>query len=175
MDLLLAIAKQIGFEHISELNTASLNPSPDVRKMCRADICQHYGHSWSCPPACGQLETLRKRMLSFEHGILVQSVGYMDDEFDIDTIAQTESLQKFRFDKLVRQAKHIHPALFAMACGTCTRCKRCTYPDRPCRYPDRLYPSMEACGLMVKDVCDASGLQYCYGQNTIAFTSCILF
>ena len=32
---------------------------------------------------------------------------------------------------------------------SCGICKTCTYPDAPCRFPDRARRSMEACGIDV--------------------------
>ena len=78
------------------------------------------------------------------------------------------------FDSLVRQLRVFFPDCLPMGAGACRACRRCTCPDRPCRHPDRMYPSMEAYGLLVSDVAVRSGLGYNYGENTMSFTSCIL-
>ena len=64
--------------------------------------------------------------------------------------------------------------VLGMGAGTCRRCKSCTYPDAPCRFPEDSYSSMEAYGLWVSKVCELSGIPYNYGPNTIAYTSCFL-
>ena len=64
--------------------------------------------------------------------------------------------------------------VLAMGAGACMLCEACTYPDAPCRFPDRMAASMEASGLFVSKVCTDNGLQYNYGPNKIAFTSCYL-
>ena len=64
--------------------------------------------------------------------------------------------------------------LLALGAGSCTRCKQCSYPDAPCRFPERMTSSMEACGMLVLQVCKDNGLTYYYGPNTIAYTSCFL-
>ena len=61
-----------------------------------------------------------------------------------------------------------------MGVGACSLCEECTYPDAPCRFPDRMATSMEACGLFVSKVCTDNGLAYNYGQGNMAFTSCFL-
>lgn len=61
------------------------------------------------------------------------------------------------------------------ASGRCTLCARCTYPDRPCRYPTKRLSSMEAYGLFVSDICTRSGLAYNYGPRTMTYTSCVLY
>jgi hypothetical protein len=72
------------------------------------------------------------------------------------------------------QVRHFYPDCLPMGAGTCRLCRLCTYPDRPCRHPDRMVASMEAYGLLVSDVAVRSGLGYNYGENTMCFTSCVL-
>ena len=62
-----------------------------------------------------------------------------------------------------------------LAVGGCTRCKTCTYPDAPCRFPDRNFSSMEATGLLVNQVCVDNGVPYNYGRGKMAYTSCLLY
>lgn len=171
---LLALAREIGFSHCGLLDPRALVLNPKIREMCSTDRCGAYGHSWSCPPACGDLDTLRKRIQGYDGGILVQTTGVLADAFDMAVMGETERVHKRLFDTLTRQAKQLFPHCLPMSAGSCTRCKQCTYPNRPCRYPDRVYPSMEAYGLWVSEVCRQSGLAYYYGENTITYTACIL-
>ena len=67
-----------------------------------------------------------------------------------------------------------YPELMAIGAGTCTRCKQCSYPDAPCRFPNLMTSSMEALGMLVLEVCKNNDLTYYYGPNTIAYTSCFL-
>lgn len=168
------LAEQIGFSHIGPVNMDALQPSPEVRKMCASGRCQMYGHSWSCPPGCGTVEEMAAKLRQYEEGLLVQTTGQMEDDFDLDTIRSAEQLHRSRFETLARQARLLEPDCMPMSAGTCTRCKKCTYPDRPCRFPSRVFPSMEACGLLVGDVCTRSGLAYNYGPKTITYTACVL-
>ena len=66
-------------------------------------------------------------------------------------------------------------ASFAPGAGCCTICAKCTYPDKPCRYPSKRLSSMEAFGLFVSDICARSGLGYNYGPRTMTYTSCLLY
>jgi predicted metal-binding protein len=61
-----------------------------------------------------------------------------------------------------------------MGMGACTRCGQCTYPDQPCRFPELAYPSMEAYGLVVSEVCKRNGAPYYNGPDTVTFSSCML-
>ena len=142
--------------------------------MCAADRCQCYGKNWTCPPACGTIEEATLRADPYRPGIIVQSVGQLEDDFDFESMEATAELHRQRFQKLVDGLKKEWPAMLPMGAGACTPCERCTYPDEPCRFPDEAIPSMEAYGLFVSQVCTASGMDYNHGKLTVTYTSCIL-
>lgn len=167
------LAVQAGFR-TALFEADLLRPDPEVRRMCAENRCARFGASWSCPPACGSLKELSERMAGYDVGLLLVSVTEIDGDFDLDGIRDADLLHKKRFDTVVRQVRQLFPECMPMAAGSCTRCVKCTYPNAPCRHLDRLYPSMEACGLIVSDVCTACGLRYNNGPSTITFVSCIL-
>ncbi len=169
------LAGEIGFEHFGKLNTDALIFREEVRAMCEDDRCGSWNKSWTCPPACGSLEAISRRAKRFSEGILVQTTGSLEDPFDMEAMRDLEALHKQRFQTFVRQAEQVCSRTLPMSAGTCTLCRRCTYPSRPCRFPGRAHPSMEAYGLLISEVLERSGMRYNYGKNTMTFTSCILF
>ena len=169
------LAVQNGFEHIAPLCMEALEPLPEVREMCASGKCGKYGKCWTCPPGCGPLEALREQASAFPRGVLLQSTGTLEDDFDVDTMMETERIHKERFLRFVEWLRANAPRSMPMSAGACTICKECTYPDAPCRFPDRAIPSMEACGLLVSDACTKAGLAYYYGPRTITYSSCALF
>ena len=170
----LAMAEELGFSHWGELNTGALAFRTEVRDMCAENRCGHYGKTWTCPPGCGTLEAITARAARYTCGVIVQSTGQLEDNFDVETMLETGKLQAERFDALVPRVRALFPDCLPMSAGGCERCRPCSYPDAPCRFPDLAFPSMEAYGLVVSDVCRDSGVAYYYGPGTITYTSCIL-
>ena len=175
MEKLFALCREIGFDHFGPLCPGDLRFLPEVREMCAADRCRSYGRSWTCPPHCGTLEEAAAQAKRFTQGLLVQTTGTMEDDFDLDCMMDTEQRHKEHFSLLADRVQALYPGCLPMGCGTCTLCDTCTCPDSPCRFPDRAIPSMEAYGLLVSQVCEKAGLAYYYGPRTITYTSCILF
>ncbi len=170
------IAKEnFGFEQAAELSVSSLVFLPEVRAMCLEDRCGSYGKRWTCPPACGTLSEITEKVREYPFGIVVQTVKTLEDEFDWETMMEAERLQKKRIQGLAEFMKQECVGCLPMSSGTCGICEECTYPDHPCRFPDRTWPSMEAYGLLVQDVCSRSGINYYYGSDKISFTGCILY
>ena len=163
-----------GFSNAGELNIKSLVFMPEVREMCNAEKCRQYNTSWRCPPACGSIEEAAERAAQYSYGIIVQTTAHMKDEFDYETIQETGEKHKKNFASLVAKLKIRYPDILPMGAGTCNLCDKCTYPDEPCRYPDKSISSMEAYGLWVSKVCEMSGIPYNYGKLTLTYTSCYL-
>ncbi|MCL2519051.1 MAG: DUF2284 domain-containing protein [Oscillospiraceae bacterium] len=175
IDELVKEALELGFSHAGKLNMDALVFMPEVRDMCRADRCHSYGKCWTCPPGCGTLEDITERAAKYSYGVIVQTTGEMEDEFDAETTMLAAQNQKDNFIKLIDIWKKRYDDILPMGAGGCRICEKCTYPDAPCRFPDKAWPSMEAYGLWVSKVCELSDIPYYYGKNTITYTSCCLF
>ena len=173
-ECLIKDALDIGFSQAGKLNTTALEFMPEVRDMCNAYRCRSYNRNWRCPPACGTIEDAAQRAAAYSYGIIVQTIGNMEDEYDYETMKETGERHKANFDILVAKLKSEFGDVLPMGAGTCTICESCSYPDAPCRFPDKSISSMEAYGLWVSRVCELSGLPYYNGKDTITYTSCYL-
>ena len=91
MDLkeLQQLGKEIGFFKIEEMDTGKIKLLPEVRQMCSTDKCHMYGRNWSCPPACGTLEECGEDISGYTRGIIVQTKGELEDEFDGEGMMET--------------------------------------------------------------------------------------
>lgn len=172
---LAALAAENGFSHWAAADMAALVPRQEVRDMCRADRCGRWDRSWSCPPACGDLRAAAAAIAGFSAGILLQTSGPLSDDFDYEAMEALECRHKKSFMDFTRQARLLAGDCLPMSAGSCTVCRVCTYPDRPCRFPQKRFYSMEAFGLLVSDVCLRSGLQYNYDARNMTYTSCLLY
>ena len=170
-----ALALDCGFTVAEPIDVKTLKFLPDVRSMCAADRCQSYGKNWSCPPACGELEYWEEKASHFSHGLVLQTVGDREDSYDFEAMMEVADENKRQFEAFTAALRERGGDFLAMSAGTCTRCESCTYPDAPCRFPEKLYPSMEACGLFVSGVCSDNGIRYYYGEDKIAYTCCVLY
>ena len=167
-------AKNCDFTHYAQLDISTLEFLQEIRDMCNPEQCRSYNKSWSCPPACASLEEMRERVKAYKTGILVQTVGDLEDSMDWDGIMEAGAQHKENFGKMRKELSKKFPSILALGAGECKVCEACTYPDSPCRYPEKMEISMEACGLFVSKVCTDNNLKYNHGPDTIAFTSCFL-
>ena len=167
-------ALAFGFSHAAPLDAAGLKVRDEVRDMCNANVCRMFDKSWMCPPACGSIEENAEILKRYRLGLLVQTTGELEDDFDYEGMQAAGELQKERFAAFRSVLMAEYPDLLALSSGGCTLCKKCTYPDAPCVRPNEAMASMEAFGLLVSDVCTANELGYYYGPGTITYTGCYL-
>ena len=168
------LGKQAGFTHIAPLDCSTIKLLPEVRQMCASNACHMYDKNWYCPPGCGALQECEERVQKYSHGILVQTVGELEDSMDGEGMMETEAAHKAHFSTMESLLRPLYPHMLAIGAGCCTRCTSCTYPDAPCRFPDKSFASMEAYGMLVTQVCQDNNLPYYYGPCTISYTSCFL-
>lgn len=167
-------ALEAGFTHVGLLKTSTIRLMPEVREMCQSNSCHMYGKRWSCPPGCGELPECRRKIDRYQEGIIVQTIGQLEDSMDGETMMETEAIHKKTFYEFEKKLRQKYPDMLPIGAGCCTKCKECTYPDAPCRFPEQAFSSMEAYGMLVTQVCQANGLKYYYGPCTISYTSCYL-
>ena len=87
-------ALDAGFSQAGELNMSALVFMPEVREMCIADRCHQYGKNRRCPPGCGSLEEASKCAAQYIYGLIVQTIGKTEDDFNVDTIQSASEKYK---------------------------------------------------------------------------------
>lgn len=173
-DQLAKLAEESGFSAWTPLDVSAIELKKEVRDMCAVNSCGQYGKRWSCPPGCGTLEECAERLRAWDRGILVQTYGEIEDGFDFEAMMEIEADHKEHVAQMYGILRNTGTEVMALGAGCCTVCAKCTYPDAPCRFPEKMVSSMEAYGMVVLEVCKANGLQYYYGADKMAYTSCFL-
>lgn len=151
--------------------------SQEFRTICKGNGCGNYGQCWMCPPDVGEIESLMREVRRYPEGLLYQTIGRLEDSYDIEGMTQSAenhmqvSLRLQRRAKVLLTAEPLH-----VSCGGCHLCERCAKRDHlPCRHPELALPSMEAYGVDVYNTACNAGLQYCNGQNTVTFFGMVLW
>ncbi|MEG0378297.1 MAG: DUF2284 domain-containing protein, partial [Eubacterium sp.] len=131
------IAKAFGFFTVAALDVKTVKSNAEVRKMCEANTCRKYNKNWTCPPACGTIQRCQEKIAAYKNGILLQTVGVIEDSFDFEGMMALEVIHKENFADFVEKARKTYPDMLPLNVGCCTVCKTCTYPDNPCRQPEK--------------------------------------
>lgn len=169
-----ADAVALGFTHAGYAKIETLKTMDEVRDMCAVDKCNAYDRTWTCPPGCGTVEECGQRMREYDWGLLVQTTAYLEDSMDYEGMVEGAERQKENTEKLYRILREKYKDVLALTTASCDICSSCSYPDAPCRFPDRATAAMEGYGLLVSQVCRDNGLEYYYGKDTVTYTGLFL-
>lgn len=168
------LAEEYHFDCSALMDVTKLDVLQDVRDACKSNKCGAYNTTWACPPAFGDLEASEAMLRKYTRGLLVQSVQVLEDEFDWEGIEELGKRHGENFRKLHERLKKDYPGMLALGAGGCKICAKCTYPDAPCRFPEKMTYSMEGFGLFVSRVCEQCGIPYYHGKGTMTFSGCYL-
>lgn len=154
---------------------AHLHYAQEVRAACEKNICRGYGATWACPPAVGTVEECRARVAHYDTMLLFARCYQLEDSFDFE--GMMESLVDFKkqvdvfADRLPSQLSDY----LLLSNEGCHRCKECTYPSAPCRFPEKLYHALEGYGFIVSKLASQAGIRYHNGANTVTYFGALLF
>lgn len=150
---------------------------PGVRELCRQNACGYYGKNHMCPPAIKGIEEWKEEIFSFEHAFVVTKVFPTKNRFDVKAMHEggvnfENTLRTIRDDA---DKRYPEKGVRILGAGPCLFCKECTcLTDEPCRFPDKAYPSVEACGVDVVRLSREMNLRYHNGKNTLTYFGMIL-
>ena len=139
---------------------------PKFLECCRA--CPNYGKRWSCPPFDFDVETRWRRYRSLE--VMGVKVFPADGEgrrlAGKDPAAFLAPL-KARLGGELAAREAATPGSLWLAAGSCRLCEVCAEESgKPCRFPDKMRPSLEALGGdVVRTARDLLGIELLWGQN----------
>ena len=153
------ILVEAGVYQYGRVDTADIRFLQEVRGMCEANTCRQYGKTWACPPAIGTVEEC-----------LVFSVKCdLEDSFDYEGMVEGGKRFK-RIARAIQQAvsRELDDYLLLSNEG-CDQCKECTYPNAPCRFPEKTHGALEGYGILVSELAGQAGIRYINGANTVTY------
>ena len=143
-EMLTAQAQQLGFACARVIQTSEIAVEPWVRLKCRFG-CSNYDQSPGCPPYALDEAKMAATISRYKHALLVQG---------------TPPAKSFH-DQLLALEKALflggHTEALAFGAGPCPVCSTCVTDGR-CRFPEKLRPALEACGVDVYETARRAGL-----------------
>lgn len=166
---------ETGFLDSGVIRTENLLFHDEVRRECEKNLCRAYGTTWACPPAVGTVEECKERVRAYDYMLLFSKAYIVEDTMDMGTALTAMRDFKVCARTLDKNLKEVLPAFRILSNESCDRCKKCTYPDAPCRFPDELQHSIEGYGFNVLELSRQAGPKYMNGQKSFTFFGAVLF
>lgn len=169
------LAVQSNLSEAGYVEIGSLKYYPEIRKICEGNSCRNYGTSWACPPAVGTLEMCRERVEQYGKMLLFSKKYEIEDSFDLEGMKEGMADFKKTVDGFEEKIQEILSEYLILSNEGCGKCRTCTYPDEPCRFPKSLHHSLEGYGFVVSELAERAGVRYNNGVNTVTFFGALLW
>ena len=168
--------EEFGIHQLGVLDTDKLSFSTGVRELCEANSCGHYNRSWTCPPGVGTFEECKAKILTFNKMFVYTTKHQLEDSFDIEGMEDGKRVHG-EISARIRDffKENYQGEMLILSADGCNICEKCTYPDAPCRFPDRSFPSVESYGVEVYRLAQELEINYINGVNTVTYFGCIAF
>ena len=169
------LLEEAGVFQYGVADTSAIHFSEAVRDMCAMNRCQEYNRTWACPPAVGTVDECKEKCLKFAKILVFSHKSDLEDSYDYEGMMSAMA----EFKKLARvveeKTKPYLDSYLVLANEGCNICAECTYPDNPCRFPDKLHCSLEGYGIFVNELAGKAGINYINGANTVTYFGAVLF
>jgi len=166
------------FKEHKEFDVNSIRFDQAVRNICKQNACGQYGKNYMCPPAIKDIKEWEEEILSYKNAVIVTKVYQTKNKFDMKSMFEgIADFQKI----LIRLKEDLadefpEKRVLLLGAGSCFLCKKCAYTDgEPCRFPEKVFPSVEACGVDVMSLSKSAGVRYNNGENTVTFIGVVLY
>ena len=174
-EMMEARREALGIHEFGFVPTKKIVASRMVREICKQNSCGGYGKTWACPPGVGTLEECQAKMAAWDTVFVFTTRHELEDSFDWEGMTAGKKAHDAVTPGVVDFFRSLIPETMVLASEGCARCQVCTYPDAPCRFPDKLHPSIESYGVEVNVLARSAHVRYNNGPNTVTFFSCIFF
>ncbi len=164
--------------HIHEsafLDASQVLFTEEVRSLCEKNSCGLYGKSWACPPAVGTLQECEARCKRYEHAFVFTTLTQLEDMYDFEKWIEAKETHEEVTTAVEKLFRTQYDDILVLSVEGCRICETCTYPDKPCRFPDRMHPAAEGHGILVTELAKTAGIHYINGQNTLTYFSVIFY
>ena len=168
-------AKKLGFTNAVSIKSELILCEESIRALCAPGKCGNYGSSWICPPGCGSIESCREIVAGYEKAVLVQS---MSENVDFSNAEEMLNITKAHNElavKLFEKIRKEQGSAYLLTTGGCGLCEECTFPDQPCRIPDKNRGSLSAFGINVTKLCEMAEMEFSFTTGVMRMMACILY
>jgi len=169
------IMANAGFFQAGETTTDQIHFGEEIRTLCENNVCRHYNTTWACPPATGTVEECKARCLSYRFALVFSQKYCLEDSFDLEGMLAGQKDFHGIVRKLSGAIGGVLNDYLLMGSEGCEACDKCTYPDSPCRFPEKMHPSVEAYGIYVNELTRAAGINYINGPDTVTYIGALLY
>jgi predicted metal-binding protein len=167
--------EQLPIHEYAFMDTNDVIFSKEVRDLCIQNKCGMYASSWACPPAIGSVDDCKARCSNYKHTFIFTTATKVKNRYDFKGWIHARKEHEKLTDRVADIFRFYDAPALVLSTEGCLLCKTCTFPDAPCRFPNRMYPATEGYGIMVMQQAKVCNVKYNNGVDTVTYFSMVFF
>ena len=130
-----------------------------------------------CPPLIGTLSETKDQLHAYKHGLLFQQIIHMDVKENDEGIEETKGIFHEHVMQIETRMNELGWSdVLGLIGGNCILCQPCkAVEEKPCPFPERARPSLEAMGVDVVALLGHFNLETAFYPDRITWTGTVLF
>ena len=101
LDNLVKMALEQGADNAAAIPVSKVETDAGFRSLCQQNTCGKYGKCWTCPPDAGDIETLMETIRTFDYAVVYQTIGTLEDSYDIEGMEEAAQKHNALIRKIV--------------------------------------------------------------------------
>lgn len=158
-----------GFSAACIINTQDIVFDAMFRPFCAENLCGHYGANYTCPPDCGTVAEMEKRLTVYPRALVLQTKWPITDYQDRQAIKEAKGIHNAGMLKIIRELNENGISGIMAGASCCTLCERCAIQDGlPCHFPDLRWSCLSAYCIFVRKLAECCGMEYTCADGSLA-------
>ena len=168
------LARQAGFS-AAVISADRVPVDGKFRAFCEENRCGQYNANYACPPDCGSVEEMFRKIRSAEKALVLMTQWPIDGYQDTAAIRngkRSHNRAMLRLNAELGKRNDAGRCAGGSCCDLCDPCERRS--GRPCPHPDLRFSCMSAYCVNVAELAEKCGLEFAWDRKKLYVFSMIL-
>ena len=172
---LIKLAEDAGFR-TALIPVREIPVDESFRKFCEDNLCGKYNANYSCPPGCGTVMEVHKRLFAQEKALVLEMIWDVDGFDDKEFIFSSRNKLNRTVLQLMDQLREAGMDGFCLGYGGCPLCNPCKQAiGEPCVFPEKKISCMSAYCIDVGKLAQKCGLPFAWSNEKLHLFGLIAF
>ena len=148
----------------------------EFRKFCEDNLCGKYNANYSCPPGCGTVEEVHRRLFAEEKALVLQTIHEIGSYENKTAILESKKNLNITVLHLTEKLRKSGMEGFCLGYGGCPICDPCKQiTGEPCAFPEKRISCMSAYCIDVGKLAEKCGLEFAWVPEKLFLFGMIAF
>lgn len=164
---LIKLAEEAGF-HAAVISAKEIPVDGTFRKFCEDNLCGQYNANYSCPPTCGTVEQMHKKILTGDKALVLKSEWPIESYQDVEAITKGKDAHNagmLRLNEALQKEGYRGLVVGGSCCSLCKPCRMSA--GESCIQPELRFSCMSAYCVDVAELAKRCGMEFAWDTKKL--------